>query len=384
MYLIIYAILLMLIFVEPSISRPNRLKVFGFAFMALLLLVIIRYGQGTDYFNYMYLYVSLPDEFNDYLSRGKIFNVPKEVGFAATCYFFKSVLNLPIEVFSAVCSVLAFVPFYYFIRKYSPLPLLSLFYYFSFYYLIYPYSAIRQAVCIGIFVGLMYKYLEQKRYAPYYLLCLLTFSIHYSSVIYVFIPFLLMIKLEKRALFMICIGLFLFNLVLGSTILGLFGSVAMFKSALSFYSTIDINYFSLAVRVFIFIIINLVNDNYVKANNKSMMLQIYNWSFIIYLFMMSSELISSRLTIGLRVFEIILIADFIVNVRDRTNFIGRRLLIVALSMGMYFKNIASFIDQADYRKSVTVVNYPLVTVFNEDDIHRYRPIPKAYEDLDFN
>lgn len=48
---------------------------------------------------------------------------------------------------------------------------------------------------------------------------------------------------------------------------------------------------------------------------------------------------------------------------------------------MTVKNIQAAIDQGPYVQEVTVATYPYVSVFNSQDIYKYRLVPNKYINL---
>ena len=47
-------------------------------------------------------------------------------------------------------------------------------------------------------------------------------------------------------------------------------------------------------------------------------------------------------------------------------------IVVLFTTFMFFKNMDSYIWQSNYYSDVTVFNFPYITIFNENDMWKYR------------
>ena len=48
------------------------------------------------------------------------------------------------------------------------------------------------------------------------------------------------------------------------------------------------------------------------------------------------------------------------------------ILVVLVHSVLFFKNINSFIVQGEYNESVTALNFPYVSIFNQDELDDYK------------
>lgn len=104
---------------------------------------------------------------------------------------------------------------------------------------------------------------------------------------------------------------------------------------------------------------------------------IYKIGFIIVCILFFTSPFAQRMTAPLKAVEIILIPNLLKIVNPNIGKIKKSIfsLIVicfALLFMETYKNINSFLLQGKYFDWVTPYNVPIVTVFNKDDIYKYR------------
>jgi hypothetical protein len=52
------------------------------------------------------------------------------------------------------------------------------------------------------------------------------------------------------------------------------------------------------------------------------------------------------------------------------------LVLIAVHVVLFFKNIGAAISQGDYVESVTVYNFPYISIFDKSEIDKYTTIDK--------
>lgn len=351
-------------------------------FLLLFFLVTFRYGQGSDYFNYIYLFTNSSNTFEKALNTNDFGYVTQEIGFAAISYFWLKVLSFSPELLSALFSAISFILIWKFIKKYSSKPSMSLFFFYCTFYLIYPFSGIRQGVCLSIFLYYLIPLLENKKYLKYYLLSILLFSIHYSSIILFILPVVNLVKTYKPYQVLILSLLsFGIGLILNQYIFSFFSVLDIISSKIDGYTQKDsLDILSLLLRLTIFIPVMLTSKLYERGSLRDLLLKIYILGFLLYLIFMTSSLISSRINVFMRYFEMILLVDFLQYVfKKKLNKILSYTYIFAIMTFLYVKNINSFIDQGSYYSHVNFYNYPYVTIFNKKKIVESRYIPPYFQ-----
>lgn len=379
MYHIIFIILLLFSTDEFFFRSRKRTGVL-LAFL-LLCFVLLRYGQGSDYFSYIFLFENSARTFELLLKTGEFRYITQEIGFSAISYLWIKIFHLSPELLNATFSAVSFIPVWLFIKKYSSNPIISLYFFYCTFYLIYPFSGIRQGVCLAIFVYYLIPLLYRKKYIKYYLLSFLLFLIHFSSIILFVIPIVNLVKKYNSTkiliLSLISLGI---GLVLYQVLFSFFSNLDMIGGKVDAYTdknTLDI--MSLLLRITIFIPVLQTYKLYERNSIKDLILKIYILGFFLYLIFMSSSLISSRINVYMRYFEIILLVDFLLYTFKR---IPNRIVsfgyIIAIMSVLYVKNINSFIDQGPYYKHINFYNYPYVSIFNKKKITETRYIEPFY------
>lgn len=380
MYNAIFIILLIFSIYE-FLSKSSK-KIAVVLFLLLLLFVILRYGQGSDYFSYIYYFDSSVDEFDNAIRTKDFSYVSREIGFSAISYLWLNVLNLSPESLTAMFSAISFIFVGLFIKKYSVRPIMSLFFFYCTFYLIFPFSAIRQGVCLSIFLYYLIPLLYKKKYLSYFLLSLVLFSIHFSSIILFIIPVVNLVKNYKPyQVYFIAVAALGIGIVLNHVLFSFFSTLDIIGSRVDFYTqdnSFDI--LSLLLRIFIFIPIMLTYKIYERNSIRDLFLKIYILGFFLYLIFMTSSLISSRINVFMRYFEMILLVDLIVYVfKNIHSEVISFAYIVSIMTVLYVKNINSFIEQGPYYSEINFYNYPYVSVFNKKKITETRYIPPVYQ-----
>ncbi len=380
MYHIVFCILLVLATYE-FFSKPTK-RIGGILFFILLCMATLRYGQGSDYFNYIYLFNNSADTFEAALRTKDFSYVTREIGFSAISYVWLKIFRWSPETLTAVFSAVSFIFIWLFIKKYSAKPVVSLFFFYCTFYLIYPFSGIRQGVCLSIFVYYLIPLLYNKKYGKYYLLSLLLFTIHFSSIILFIIPMVNLVKKYKpHQVFLVSIILMAVGLVMYQYLFSFFTTLDMIGSRVESYTAKNsLDILSLLLRIVIFVPIMLTYKLYKRDSIGDLFLKIYILGFFLYLLFMASSLISSRINVFMRYFEVILLVDFMAfffkKNYHKIAIYGYVFIIMAV---LYVKNIDSFVVQGPYYDQINFYNYPYVSVFNKKKIFETRYIPPYYQ-----
>lgn len=375
MYHFIFIILLLASTYEFFSESSKKIGIY--LFFMLLIFVTLRYGQGSDYFNYIYLFTNSSEEFERLITNGDFGHITTELGFSIISFIWLKLFNLTPESLSALYSAVSFILIWLFIKKYSVKPILSLFIFYCTFYLIYPFSGIRQGLCISIFIYYAIPHLQNKNYLKYYLWCFLLFSIHFSSIILFVLPVVNLLKnYNLKQVTILSIAALGVGVVLSQLLFSFFATLDLIGGKVGSYtqsSSFDI--LSLMLRVVIFVPIVLTYHIYERNSIRELFLKIYILGFLLYLVFMSSALISSRINVYMRYFEIIMLVDVLQYLfLKKTNKVIGYAYIVTLMTFLYVKNINSFIDQGSYYSHVNFYNYPYITFFEKDKVQESRYI----------
>lgn len=348
MYYVPLAIVGICAIIESKIKRKKIPFYIAFAVMSLFL--ILRYGQGTDYFGYLGNY-----ELWDYHS---------EIGFLTLERFFHAI-GCPFEVFAILIAVFHMTCTFRAINLYSPYKCFSLMLLYPVIYLTYYFSALRQGIIIAFFLGFMLKWLEDGKWIRYIIACIILATIH--SVALMLLP-IVVIKRIKNYVFYI-----------GIAIAGIAGiSVCILPTKLFsfirigavqyYFEHIEISYIGLAERIVMAILIILLYNRYKIKNieNKQVefLYKVYLYGVIVSIGFFPWGLLSSRLAVMMKATEIVLLPMLLA---ECTQFI-RRAVIIGLScyvLVMTTKNIMSYIKQGKY-EGYNVISYPYITLWQKE------------------
>lgn len=375
MYHIVFIVLLFSSIIDFS-GKQNK-HIAYLLFIILLLFVSLRFGQGSDYFSYIYLFNSTADAFSSVLEYRDLSYINQEIGFSAISYFWLKILNLSPDSLNSLFSAISFIMVWLFIKKYSDRPIICLFIYYCTFYLIYPFSVIRQALCIGVFIYYMIPLLHKREYLKYYMIGFGLFLIHYSSAVMFFLPVVNIVqKYKLYQIYLLSIIFLAIGLVFFQYIFSFFSIFDLIGGKVEHYTkenSLDI--LSLLLRLMLFVPIMQLTKIYPKGTFKDTLLKIYVVGFFIYLIFLGSSLISSRLNVYMRYFEAVLLVDFLLYVfRVRNMRVLSFTYIVLIMSVLYVKNINSFISQGPYYSHINVYNYPYISVFNKKDILNSRNV----------
>lgn len=333
---------------------------YWFSCLCLTSFLALRYAQGTDWLAYNYIFVSAPTSLN-FSSIYYTDAFHSEIGWKLInnlwrCFGFN---------FSSLSILISFIEMFSlnkFLSKYSPNRAFSLLLSLPIVYFVYFFSALRQGLVIAIFLGFMMPMLENRQQWKFVLTSLLLSMIHSASLALVLV--LIFQKIDNKNLYLIIIASAIFgigfSLVLGS-IVSLVGIS---------YKTTGINLLALIYRFVLYLItVMLYSARDDIDDSTKLLFKCYSLGFCIYLIFMSNELISSRLAAPLLAIECALLASLMKNqVRQGPVLL---LIIVAICLAMYVKNISSAINQSEYISGINCFNYPYISILNQDEIYRY-------------
>lgn len=375
-YLIVYGILIACwIIIKFSDSKKAEKLLYYFCLLILWLFLILRYGQGSDYFGYKYIFYGL-NNIQEAITNP--FDRHSEIGFRLLCALF----GKRYELFVAAIGSFNMIMIHRCIKRYSDDWLLSLIIFFPTYYLTYLFSALRQSIVFSVFVGAMLECIEKNRIKKYYLICALLCTIHSVSILYALIPLILKIKIKGGgSILYLPIFALGFGFVLGIVGHSFFAMIPLLGPKLAPYINSSVSWMGLVERLVSYYVAALLYLS-IAAKKRSPRLQlwmvIYSIGAIFYFAFFPMPTIAARSCMLFKGVEMLLFVKLIKEKAQLKQFAA--LYFVSLSVFMTFKNINSYIDQGKYNESVTVFNYPYFTIFHEhEDLLLYRGTDKSYE-----
>lgn len=365
MYLYIYLFLLISYLMSLLNKKTEKIS-YPLSLIWLAVVMCFRYGQGTDYFSYKEILTHL-----NTLEKA-VFNtehVHSEIGFRIFFSFFYG----HYEVFIFTLSLLMIFLMNKFITRYSRNKLLSLLLIYPTVVISYLLNQMRGGITIMLFLGIMLRYFENwpKDKKKYYLMCLVATSIHTSALILFFIPYIRKIKIRNFVIVTgICIVIgMLFSLSISRKILL---SIPYLADYINPYIDPQISFFAFAERMITYAVM-LVAYYYAKGNKNVIIkewIAIYSFGVCIYCTLLMFPLISSRLMIYMKVLEVI-IFPWLLSKKSIYRQIIIMYLVVLMSV-MVCKNLQASLVQGRYYSN-ELKNYPYITIFNKDEMWKYRP-----------
>lgn len=375
LYIVIY-VLLLVIGLFSAILNKNFRILYRFTFILLTLMLCLRYGQGVNYFSYETIYNLAPVDFRfDYIYYSN--TVHAEIGWKIINHFAK-LAGIEFKILIIIISLIEMLFLNRFVKLYCRSKNIALLLIYPTLYLTYCFSAIRQGLVICVFLGFVLELILKKEYSIFIIAILLLSSIHSVALIILICPFIL--KINMKVLYKVLPIAFIIGVMFS---IGLFRPILTYISkigSLDYYiSSISINYFALFERIIMTLLIlymfaifkDKAEDNVIEEITK-----MYIFGTIIYLVFFWNSTLASRIGYIFKVLEIALISTMIIKMPKFKSVL--LLIVFVLLTFMFTKNIESYIDQGLYYNEINVINYPYISLFNEEDIIRYSNIKSVF------
>lgn len=344
-------------------KKIDRNCIFFFFSIIIASCLILRFGVGVDYFGYYEIYTVYKKSFSLYT----------EPIFGLLNFVFNKI-GVPFSSFMGFISLLMIVSTLKTINTYSENKIFSLYLFFTLYYSVYYESAIRAGFVISLFIYAYFNFLRNGKTMQYYLLVLIAIGFHYTAAIFLFVPMIKKINSRIFVTYKYFLLLFLVCFVFSFFMQKFFSiMVAKIIPKYSYYLGKKIFSRSYLTILLCFIrgifVITLYKKSKKFVSRKDLFdLKIYLFGIYFYT-LFSCFSISSRFGDYFLFFEIFLFAKYI---KPKT--VNSRCLmfvLIVFSILFLIKDISSFIDYGQY-KTNSIFEYPYVSVFNKDEIFRFR------------
>lgn len=363
LYLVVGALLILGTIYEYVYKKTSNIM-YIIMFLVLTLMLCFRYGQGTDYFGYQYLY----DRFSDFSSITGLYNNSEhsEFGWKLLNYVCGHI-GMDFYLFSGLIGAVTMLFFNNFVQKFCPYKVTALLVAYPTLYLTYFFSAIRQGLIMSIFLGFLIDWYLRKKYVRYAIVVLLCATLHSSALV------LLILLIPRIKTYIIKYDI---------ALIALFGMIGIFLSIIGFNFSIlgktfsggegNISIIGVAERLVTFIFIKRGYDRFCRNTGEKQgiydaMYYIYVVGTLGYCLTFSSPLVASRLFYFFKLLEILFISVILSKFKSNFPVVSIFLLfVIALSSVMLVKNIDSYISQGEYFDSVNVFNYPYHDVFTKE------------------
>lgn len=330
-------------------------------FVILALFLLFRFGQGTDWLGYNYIYSFAPSTF-DFSDAFYTDAIHSEIGWKLLNNLFKF-LGLKFIHLVLFVSIIELICLRIFIKRYSSIKTVSLMIAYPTLYLTYYFSSLRQGLVTALFLAFALRWLYEKKYVTY-VLGIVGLSLFHTFAL-AFLPLVFFVKLKPKTYYVI---------MLLSMCIGFAGFSGLIQPLYRLYSveyTDSFSLISLLQRIVISLIIYfLYKDSEDRQSDEdTMLVKVFFYGLALYVCFMSNELIAARLASALLVLDVVLVPKMLSLNRNKTSLF--LFVIVAIVLVMTVKNINSYILQSAYLNGVTVINYPYISIFNPYDIYLY-------------
>lgn len=379
LYLILWIVICVYGFKDYLItaSYMGRRREYLLILLILTAMLAFRFGQGTDYFGYRHIYNSLSPKSFDISVYSRLHG---EIGYLLICNLFRC-LGASFEVFVSFTAIFEMLCFYRFSKEFKIDTPFTLVLAYPTLYMTYFYSAIRQGIVTAAFLGLLLPLFLNKKYKFYFVLSFICVLIHSASITFFFLLFAKKIK-KISSLQWCCLGAWCSGFVL-ITPIGRRAITALGISGLNYYmsGSANISMLSVLERIFFIFVVSKIYDRTYKENKIT---ESYKALYICYLVSMSLYgffigygIIASRLGGVMRFVEIYLVISGLklADLKNRTLIVVFFLFFESI---MLVKNISAYIEQGSYKDSVTIINYPYISVLNEREIYSVRRVNNVY------
>ena len=346
-----------------EVARKDKFRTLNFYIFALVLtlMLCLRYGQGTDYYEYELQYVNI-DISGSYFVNSLYHG---EIGWYMLMLLFKR-LGASFSLYLGIVSLFMMILVIKVINRYSSYRIFSLLLLYPTFYLTYFYSAIRQGLVLVIFLSFGIDCLLSRKYFKYYIVVILMALLHRSSLILIVLPFVLRYRDRKP-------GKFLMISIFFATICGYSGVLNTIAERLGVrgYFNVSISVMAILLRIILFYMISFMYKATKVAceENKEIdiLYFIYSFGFLFFVMFAFSSTLSQRLTVPLKCVEILLIPMlvermsycrenrcfssstpvFYIKLGDTKALLFVILIVVALNIEL-IKNINAYLGQGNY------------------------------------
>lgn len=374
-YLLLLALLLFGVAVEAYLKRTPK-QLYFFTMFVMGLMFILRYGQGTDYLAYKWIFSVIPE--NASFSQLTQLDVHVELGWK-TLFWGAKKIGVSYEALVVFFSVVEWLFFSRFIHLYCPRKMLALLMAYHTMHLTYMYSALRQGFVLCLFIGVLLPLFIEKKYVKFSVGCVLCAFMH-SVALVALLLFVLRIDgfaSQKKMVLMVA-ACFAVGLVISTGVFNVLLKAVLPNKILYYFRNSSVS-FATVERIVMYAVMmtlytlysrNCVSKGVGEDKILVLFMRIYTLSVMLYCLLMWMPIVASREGYMFKVVEISLLSMFAVKQTKFKKLVP--LFVMALSLVIYVKNVDSYINQGRYYDSVNVINYPYVSLLDKERIHDYR------------
>ncbi|MGX4686670.1 EpsG family protein [Vagococcus sp. JNUCC 83] len=377
LYFVIFCFLAISSFLN-TLSKKNSIIVFNIAFALIFVLNFFRFGVGSDYFNYFYLYNLIPEFGSNSMALDSIHG---EIGYKLSVSLFKRI-GIGYYGYNMFISFIMFSFLYIVIRKYSKNINLTLLIYYTMYYFTYANSGYRQGLTLVMSLAILYPLLLKNKYVAFSIGTII-FSLFHTSVLVLFILLIIRFNWDSYKLLFIFLSSFAIYFVSIISNKNIFFSLIEPFGIDASYNFIDTSLFAVLSRlIMVCIIMFLVFMNRQNLNElENRVITYYLIGFSLYMLLASQSLIASRVHVYFKILELFLIPNLLFKTKKSIRVTVSILLIFIIMPIFYVKEINGQKNQANLNLSNRVFDYPYISIFNKGDLYRYREVPPYIQNI---
>ena len=354
-------IFLLVLSLNKSTSKGKLL----IAISPLLLIALIRYGVGADYFSYNYIYTST---LNKTMSQSFVVFPNIDKGFFLIMRLFQ-MTGASYPVFIGLVSALILVLITLWLKDNSSNPVLSLFLYFAMFFFVWNLSAIRQGLVLSLSLYLIFNKKFQFSKVIKVLIVLALATLHSSALLLLVFIYIDQVNFSKRFhLILLILSLISMFLPL-ENIISYFTFIPGVERLLHYFSnTNGFFYFSAISRLVLYAVVWFHYDELLEQDesNKNSV-DIYLVGIVIYFFMSFSEVAAGRFGIYSLALLLLIYPNIVELYRDKINLYRFAFVGLILFAGLFFyKELNTLVNQTGLILNNSKI-VPMTTIFNRDD-----------------
>lgn len=370
-------------FIAYFLKTKNTALKIAVATAPAIFIILFRFGLGTDYFSYEFLFNQHNVETLKIAMNAQAYAM--EPGLRLVIYIFKS-LNLSFQIFIATLSLIIYIFFAKWIFDTKQNFYLSIMLFNGMFFIVWALSGIRQGLVLAIGTYLFFNKKSKLNLWQSIIVIILLAQMHTSAYIYLLVIFAKKIKFNKKQLTLILATSLLMSFIPYQIIFSRFNHIELIAKYSKYFSkNIGFLDFSGLVRLAFASFVLIFYDHFKKDTYTKQLANFSILGFSSYFFLKSSEIIASRINI----FTFILIIPLLVYL-SQTYFTKKSIKILAtlalfgFSMLYLEKDLLAHQSQVEVNnpsliyKMKTINNVELTTYLDYDNKYTFPTYQAKY------
>lgn len=355
-----------------KLKISERIKGISIA-IALALLAIFRFGIGADYFSYSYIYNLVP---NNSLASAINSLGDKELFIKALIFPFRFA-NQPYEVFVAFIAIFIMVLTYLWIAKNSHFISFSFLVYYSFFYLVWNLSGLRQGLAIAIGCYLLFNEKYKWNSMQKVIIIGLLYFVHVSALFYLVFVALDFFKFDRKKLVIFVIIALVISMIPTYNIGLWLSQFPFFNRIISYFNPNSIPFgfwdYKSIPRIFLIV---LVLTHYEALIKKSLVPQRFLNAFVVgisfFFILRFNETVGTRMSIYGFFLSILILPAILslYNYRSWITFLAKTSFVMMCALFL-LKDLSAVSEQSGITKIGILV--PYYTIYQKGNVKFTNP-----------